>query len=115
MTIRTTKAERAVKAEKRRINRELRELRKDHKSLITGRYINDRGWWGVPYCPRRCGVEPCEGCITREVLREQAEPLAQQIEELKRELQRLTGELEPAPLRQATVFTGRGEQLVMFV
>lgn len=109
----TTKAERATKTEKRRIDRELRELRKEHKSLITGRYIGERGWWGVPYCTRPCGVGTCEGCAVRMSLRDQAEPIAQQIEELKQELQQLTA--EPAPLREATVITGRGEQLVMFV
>jgi hypothetical protein len=113
MTTKTTKAERAARTEQRRINRELRDLQKQRKPLLTGRYIVDVGWWGVPYCDRPCGVVPCEGCMTRESLREKAAPLTARIEELKRELQRLTA--GSAPTRKATVITGRGEQLVMFV
>lgn len=115
MATKTSKAERAAKREKRRINRELRTLQSERKSLLTGSYILDLGWWGVPYCSRPCGIEPCAGCITREVLREKAEPLTARIEELKQELQRLDPKPEPAATRKATVVTGRGEQLAMFV
>lgn len=113
MTVKTTKAEKAAMVEKRRLNRELRDLYKERKPLLTGRWIVDTGWWGMPYCPRSCGAEDCMGCMTREWLREKAEPLTQRIKALKQELQQLTA--EPAPLRKATVVTGRGEQLVMFV
>lgn len=115
MTTKTSEAEKATATEKRRINRELRSLNKERKPLLTGSWLVDTGWWGVPYCPRPCSAAPCEGCITRTVLREKAEPLTQRIQELKQELQQLTAEPEPAPLRQATVITGRGEQLLMFV
>lgn len=105
----TKKAE----TEKRRISRELRQLYKERKPLLTGRHIVDVGWWGVPFHTRACGVEACEGCGTREWLREKAEPLTQRIEELKQNLQQL--DPKPETTRKATVITGRGEQLVMFV
>lgn len=112
MATKTTKAERAAKAEKRRINRELRELYRERKPLLTGRWLVDMGWWGVPYCGKPCGIDLCEGCMRREDLRDKAKPLTARIEELKRELERLTAAPET---RKATVITGRGEQLVMFV
>ncbi|MFJ9376834.1 hypothetical protein [Streptomyces sp. NPDC101455] len=115
MTVRTSKAERAALAEKRSLNRELRGLYQERKPLLTGHWIADTGWWGIPYCPRSCGADDCMGCMTREWLREKAEPLTARITELKQQLQQLAPKAEPAPLREATVTTGRGEQLVMFV
>lgn len=113
---RTTAAERAVKAEKRRINRELRAVQRERKPYLSGAWINERGWWGLPYCDKPCGRDICEGCAGRAYGLAQAEPLTARITELKAELQRLdVPEPEPVPLRKATVFTGRGEQLVMFV
>ncbi|MEV7387200.1 hypothetical protein [Streptomyces sp. NPDC091215] len=111
---RTTTAERAVKAEKRRINRELRTVQRERKPYLSGAWINERGWWGVPYCPTPCGQAICDGCASRTYGLDQAEPLTARIAELKAELQRLDAP-EPVPLCKATVFTGRGEQLVMFV
>lgn len=111
MTV-TTKAERAARVEKRRINRELRELYKDRKPLLTGAWIVDRGWWGVPYCDKPCGTDICEGCASRDYGLADAALLTARIEVLKQGLQQLTA--EPAT-RKATVITGRGEQLVMFV
>lgn len=115
MTTKTTKTERAARAEKRRINRELRMAYKERKPYLSGAWIHNRGWWGVPYCDKPCGADICEGCASRESGLAVAAPLTVRIEELKQELQRLTAEPEPAPLREAMVVTGRGEQLVMFV
>ncbi|MFC9637135.1 hypothetical protein ACFTZF_01125 [Streptomyces mirabilis] len=112
----TTKAERAAQAEKRSINRELRTVQRERKPFLSGAWIHERGWWGVPYCAKPCGEQMCEGCASCAYGLDQAEPLTARIAELKAELKRLAApEPEPAPLRQATVFTGRGEQLVMFV
>lgn len=112
----TTKAERAAKTEKRRINRELRAAYKERKPYLSAAWIVDRGWWGVPYCPKPCSAEICEGCASRVYGLAEAELYTARITELKAELQRLDApEPEPAPLRKATVITGRGEQLVMFV
>ncbi|WP_103543334.1 hypothetical protein [Streptomyces sp. SM1] len=113
MTTKTTKAERTARTEKRRINRELRQLRMERKPYLSGAWITNRGWWGVPYCDRPCGTGMCEGCASREYGLAEAAPLTARIEELKQELEELTA--GPAPTRKATVITGRGEQLVMFV
>lgn len=111
-----TKAERAAMAEKRRINRELRTVQRERKPYLSGAWIHERGWWGVPYCPKPCGQALCDGCASRVYGLDQAESLTARIADLKAELQRLDApEPRPAPLRKATVFTGRGEQLVMFV
>ncbi|MET7781514.1 hypothetical protein ABZU94_07280 [Streptomyces mirabilis] len=116
MVTKTSKAERAVKAEQRRINRELRAAQRERKPYLSGAWINERGWWGIPYCTKPCGEATCEGCASRAYGLAEAEQYTGRIAELKAELMRLdTPAPEPVPLRQATVITGRGEQLVMFV
>jgi hypothetical protein len=112
----TTKAERTARAEKRRINRELRTAQRERKPYLSGAWINDRGWWGLPYCDKPCGRAHCEGCAGRVYGLAEAEKYTARITDLKADLQRLDApKPEPAPLREATVITGRGEQLVMFV
>ena len=108
MTIKTSKAE------KRRLNRELRTVQRERKPYLSGSWINERGWWGLSYCAKPCGEPMCEGCASRIYGLAEAEQYTARITDLKAELQRLDAP-EPAPLREATVVSGRGEQLVMFV
>lgn len=101
--------------EKKKIRAQLRDLRGDLKVWTLkapsphpeiGAVCHEHRSW------RRGITTGCEPCCFVAFRAEKADQVRSQIRTLTR---RLKGEPEPAPTRKATVTTGRGEQLVMFV
>lgn len=69
-------------ANKRALNRQLRELRQERKRWLTGQHLH----WGQPWCDGRetCHKPDfCEGCVTAAQHREHADRIGQQIAALK--------------------------------
>ncbi|WP_055712618.1 hypothetical protein [Streptomyces torulosus] len=102
--------------EKKKIREELRDLRGDLKVWtlkapgshpeLNVLCTEHRSW-------RRGITTGCEPCCFVAFRAEKADKIRAEIRTLTNRLD--VPESEPAPTRKATVFTGRGEQLVMFV
>jgi hypothetical protein len=104
-----------TRADKKVIREQLRSLRDDLKTWTLkapsphpeiGAVCHEHRSW------RRGITAGCEACCFVAFRVEKADEVRTQIRSLTR---RLKGDPEPAPTRKATVITGRGEQLVMFV
>ncbi|HEX6685742.1 MAG TPA: hypothetical protein VF062_23405 [Candidatus Limnocylindrales bacterium] len=67
--------QRLTEAHRRDLERQLRDLRRQWRSWMSGAMFVQMGWWGLPWCSHRIPQPPCEGCATRMWCRDRAAEL----------------------------------------